>query len=170
MNKYREIGEKVSKIGHRATERAVKKLTPKTGKGDNCGIYVIISEEIKKCYVGQSKNAPVRLRSHKLSLEKGKYKGGPQGRMQKDYEKYRDSFEFKQVESCSEEELYDKENEVVSRYFNDGYHMYNAFIDQKVGFVQCPEKYHGIVREVIHLLDRGVVTEGELRKGLSQIG
>lgn len=98
------------------------------------GIYLIENVENHKKYVGQSINVKIRIGKHKSYLKSGKHENIY---LQRSYDKYGlNSFNFKLLESCSVEELDEREIYYISFYntldYNVGYNLESGGNEGKI--------------------------------------
>lgn len=106
-------------------------------KCPNGGVYVILCEASKHVYVGQSKNAEVRLRNHKMIISrlcKTPENSDIYGKMIKHYEFHgEDSFVFKKYLKVDfEEDLLVKEIEIMVEFIENGYTLYNRLVPREI--------------------------------------
>lgn len=83
------------------------------------GIYKISNVITGDCYIGKAKDVFVRIGQHKslLKSNKHKYKNGDLSILQKAWNKYgEDSFKFETIETCSIEDLNDREIYWINYY------------------------------------------------------
>lgn len=126
------------------------------------GVYVIICENEKCVYVGQSSNVNVRLRSHKMCmLSVSDVNSGVYILMSKHVKDHGiDNFVFKKYISmphASEPELLKMEVSVMSEFIDMGYDLYNRIIPKDVldEVVFCPKEHKETARKFIkELLDK----------------
>lgn len=90
------------------------------------GIYRIINRYNNKCYVGQSIHLGTRMKQHFSELKAGVHKNK---RMQEDYNRHREYFNFEIIEYCELAELAAEE-----AYWCDYYHTF----DKGYGYNQQP--------------------------------
>lgn len=121
------------------------------------GIYLIICEQAKSVYVGQSINMGSRMRSHKMNITAI---DPPQlqtyAKIREDWNKYGAiSFEFKRYlplpNTTTSEDLTNHENNTMWEYMNNGYKLYNTVI---TGNIYCPENLRGLVLDLIHAINK----------------
>ena len=97
------------------------------------GIYLIENKITKECYIGQSRNIENRFRSHRANLNNKKYS------LYTDMRFYGlDNFSFSIIETCSINELDEKEMYWITKYNDDGRALYNI--------IGVPEKERNYVR------------------------
>lgn len=137
----------------------------------NRGIYAIVCDELKRAYVGKSKNIPSRIRNHKSVLRARTYRGGKMWQLQEDWDRLGEgAFVFKQLCECGDGvNLYEQETIYCKEFLDEGYDMYNVFVNTELSMVNCPEKYADIIRNVIDVLDKGVISPMQLQENLDYI-
>lgn len=93
-----------------------------------CGVYMILNQYNRKCYIGSSKNIRQRWMDHKSNLRNSRHHNTY---LQNAVDKYGiDNFELWVIEECSEEDLFMKE-----QYWMDFHECYNS----KYGYNICKE-------------------------------
>jgi len=102
------------------------------------GVYSITCSNLKKVYIGKSKNTPVRIRGFRKELIDGKVGGD----IQVDFNNDNGFFNFKFELDCLESELVEKMNEVAKKYVDEKWTIYNPMIN--IG----KEKIKTVVTEV----------------------
>jgi len=146
--------------------------SPKIHYDSSIGIYHIKCVPLDRYYVGQSKNVPSRIRNHKMNLKNGTYGGKNKGlsQMQQDYDAMPEgSFVFAQICSCEEDDLYEMETFWAKSYVNNGFEVYNYFLNTEVTGLVCPDAFREIVKRVITALDKGKLSPSELESSLDHI-
>lgn len=136
------------------------------------GIYKIHCIDSNRVYIGQSKNVPNRIRSHRCALKSGKYSSKTKGLnlMQQDYDKYgEDAFVMLQLLECTEQDLLEEETRALSEFIAAGIDVYNHFVNTNTSGIICPEDFKPLVERVIKLLDRGKLSVSELDSALDSI-
>lgn len=157
-----------------------EKLTfPEVGKSrqriiwdSQIGIYRIVNEEKKTVYVGQSKNVPVRIRSHKSALKNNAYsfKGDKLKALQDDYNKFGiGSFVFEQIFECDPDDLLEWETYYCKLHAEEGYTLYNYFINTDIGGLMCPAEFKEIITKLINKLDSGQIKKEQIEQALWQM-
>ncbi len=121
----------------------------------DAGVYIIVNNETKSVYVGQSINMSNRLRSHKhYILEKAVNKNQVYDKMIEDKIKHGiESFEFIKyilMPNKNGMELVEVENDVMHEFMAKGYSLYNRSV--YLGNIYCPIKYKDDIVKVIDLL------------------
>src|SRR5690554_5586061 len=120
----------------------------KTHVDSNIGIYVIEVPDLKRAYVGQSKNVSSRIRQHKYALNGGQYHKQTSGlqRMQDDFNSLgSSSFKFFQICECDPSDLFEQETYYCKQYSKDGYEMYNTYINTEMYGVNCPKEFVDVI-------------------------
>lgn len=79
----------------------------------SAGIYEIGCTATNKKYIGSSTNIGRRLAEHVRDLEKGIHSGKE---FQEDWNKYKDCFYLKVLESCGRENLFEREQYYLNQY------------------------------------------------------
>ena len=100
-----------------------------------------------KCYVGQSTNIKNRWRTHKYKLRHNKHSSKE---MNKDWNTYgEDNFEFKIIQECTKDELYDLEKKYIKEYrgYEDGYNQ-TIGGDKMEGYV-CSEETKDKIKKLV---------------------
>ena len=126
---------------------------------------------LKRVYIGQSKNVPSRIRNHKMNLRNGNYEGKTKGldNMQLDWNCNKDDFRFSQICSCKERDLLEEETYWLKKYLDEGWEVYNHFVNTSVTGLICPDEFKSVIERVIKMLDKGRLSVGELSSSLDSI-
>jgi hypothetical protein len=135
----------------------------------NIGIYRIVNEDIKTAYIGQSADIPSRLSCHRANLRNGLYgiKGDYLKRLQDDYNKFGlDSFKFEQIHVCDPDELLMWETYYCKLYKDEGYKLYNHFINTEITGIFCPEAFKPTIEKLITMLDKGNIKVEQLDQAI----
>lgn len=122
------------------------------------GVYAIEVPKLKKVYVGQSVNAPNRMRQHKSVLSKGK---AGNREIQEDWDSGA-VFEFKFLEECYNKDLLAKETEHTLRYARCGWKVYNSCLVSTTTITNVPAIHQTFVLELVMALDTGRVTKEQI--------
>jgi len=141
-----------------------KQLLSKKTKVGLTGVYVIVNEVLKSCYVGQSINLNGRLKNHKSLLVTGKHSVLE---LQKDYTAFSSDFEFKILcHSEDDTDLLQNETMYISQYKRKGYRIYNTIHDTEnpmAHTVVCQTKQHqNVLSRLNKLLQNGKISIAQL--------
>jgi len=152
-------------------ERKKYKVPSKQCKTGLTGVYVIVNKDIKAVYVGQSINLNGRIKNHKSLLNQGKHSISE---LQKDYEAFKEGFEFKIIEHSEDDtDLLKLETQNISDYKRKGYKLYNTIHDTEnplAHMVICQQKEHQKILERINkLLKTGKITIAQLDYSIEYI-
>ncbi len=127
----------------------------------HAGVYLIICGIEKHAYVGQSVNMDVRLRSHKMAISSKNNVAEPShGKMKAHYVEHgTDAFEFIKyipLINPTQEDLLNKEAEIMTEFIKKGYTLYNRSITIKASnqLIYCPTEYQTLISNIIRLLDK----------------
>jgi predicted GIY-YIG superfamily endonuclease len=122
----------------------------------DAGVYVVVCEKAKHAYVGQSVNMGTRLRSHKMSIVKSE--ASTYLKMRNHWRLYgEEAFDYikhTHMPTSTEEELLQKEAEVMMEYIRAGYILYNGLINVNIlaDIVSCPKDFQLIIEQTINKL------------------
>lgn len=122
------------------------------------GVYAIEVKELKKVYVGQSVNAPNRMRQHKSVLQNGKSKNKE---LQADWNAGH-KFDFILLEECYNKDLLKKETDRTRQYVKDGWYVYNVCIVSETVIVNIPPEHKDFVYALLKAIDSGSVTKEQV--------
>lgn len=138
----------------------------------NIGTYCVLCKSTNTVYIGQSKNIPSRIKAHKSALRRGDYSNNTKGlqKMQRDYKKYGiHDFVFTQIAQCEEDELYDVETEAIKQYLENGFEIYNYFVNTKVSGMFCPPYLVDVMTRAIKLIEDGRLSLTEFEKAVDKL-
>lgn len=132
------------------------------------GIYGVICEEIKTVYVGQSENLEGRVKNHKSLLENNKH---PIAKLQKDYNLFKEYFNFQFLEFCDPHELKYNETFYIQEFIKSGYSVYNTVLDtySPTALFVVNKSYENTFKKILKLLEENKITVEQLNSGLDSI-
>lgn len=137
-------------------EAFIPKRVKEIPAGAVCGIYVIVCEKEKYVYVGESQNIGVRLRNHKMCIDKYKGKGVSYIKMMEHRKKHGiKAFQFLIHQACDAGKLerMELENQAMLHYASMGYSLYNINIGIPCeDRMYCPSEFQSVLKEIIRLL------------------
>lgn len=133
------------------------------------GIYRIVNEGLKTVYIGQSINVPTRIRQHKHMLKGGLYgtKGDKMKALQDDYNRFGlEAFKFEQIHACEPDDLLEWETYYCKLYHDEGYALYNHFINTEMTGIFCPDAFKPTIEKLINFLDKGRIQIEQLEQAI----
>lgn len=133
--------------------------------GPDAGVYVILCENMKHAYVGQSKAMDNRMRQHKYSIVKDCVKGKVYELMHEHkLEHGAEAFTFikhTKMPHASEKDLKIQEKKVMHMYIQDGYTLYNIDI---AGNLYCDEAIRPFIMSVINAVSENSQLIEDIKK------
>lgn len=124
------------------------------------GIYAIEVKELKKVYIGQSVNAPNRMRQHKSVLQNGRSKNRE---LQADWNAGH-KFDFILLEECYNKDLLRKETDRTRQYVKEGWYVYNVCIISDTVIANIPTEHKDFVIKLLKAIDSGKISKGMLER------
>lgn len=137
--------------------------------GDQSGIYLIICENSKSVYVGQSVNIDSRIRNHRMCIK------GNNSNSSRVYEAIKkdvllfgiETFQFvkyKIIKDATSDNLLKEERAVMCEFLESGYFLYNAEVPWSNNFVHCPDKYRTLIADLMKRLKEDDKLSDKIKK------
>jgi len=128
------------------------------------GVYLIENQKLKKYYIGMSTDVHNRIRQHKSVLNKNKSRIAD---MQNDWNNHKDDFKFSIIQLADYKLIAQIERETIEQYVSEGKTMYNSVFVTKVQQSLIIEpRYEQCIKKVIEVLDKQLISSGDLIKQL----